>query len=256
MTSWGPDPTPDTHRERHLPGDTDWERGEIRWLWPSHHVGYQVDDLFTTLHAEFNTINIAIQDPLSWFSDVRELARQCDSKAEFDTALRQRRESRYRELYQAWDKIVFEHIFRHPERRKRDDYSLIRDALIDLNMHFSFDSIVGYFASWLDNEDNSSNVPQTEQLGIDLPPLSPDQPSLPADLPPITPDLRPPSCNIQDTWDSAQKRARRVKGSKPSSGCIKKQNSKHNKLQPRQGIRKSLRLQEKAAKKKESMKIK
>ncbi|KAK2011603.1 hypothetical protein LZ32DRAFT_606245 [Colletotrichum eremochloae] len=73
--------------------DTDEERH-----WPASKFGYKTDDLYTTLHSEFNTVPFAILDLRDFSHEVQDTSNQASSRAEFRQLLEERSQKRVRSL--------------------------------------------------------------------------------------------------------------------------------------------------------------
>ncbi|KAL7796540.1 hypothetical protein V8C37DRAFT_372098 [Trichoderma ceciliae] len=78
---------------------------DVEWEWPWNNVGLDPEDLFTTLHARFNTRVLPIQDPESFHRDVRECASFTSDEDEFYSKLEERKAQRIAELVKAWGDI-------------------------------------------------------------------------------------------------------------------------------------------------------
>ncbi|KAI0466047.1 hypothetical protein F4859DRAFT_498655 [Xylaria cf. heliscus] len=180
--SWRDNPTPEDHRRLHVPF-INWEYDDSKWKWPHFKFGYKRDVLFQSLHAEFNCMAFAIQDPFSWYCDVHELSTASESREEFETALRKRRDERFKEIDAAWRTTVTELILntRLWEDPKMD--RLIRwDTFIDMSRHFSFDSILTHFGNYLPESRSSApderSAAAPRELEQPEQPRQPNQPSI------------------------------------------------------------------------------
>lgn len=90
--------TIENHLEMHTPYP-DWDNLDNEWKWPFGKFAYKDPNvLFTTLHAEFNSMKCAIQDPYGWHHDVCDVANTAKSKEEFLALLRQRQKERFDEI--------------------------------------------------------------------------------------------------------------------------------------------------------------
>ncbi|KAI0443966.1 hypothetical protein F4803DRAFT_573841 [Xylaria telfairii] len=147
--NWRENPTPDDNRRLHVPC-INWDHECHSWKWRHWKFGYKADVLFESLHAEFNCMAFAIQDPFSWYCDVSELLEASKSRDEFETALRKRRDERFKEIWAAWRQTTTELVLRPP---LWEDPQMNRDnrwnTFIELSRHFSFDSILTHFGNYL-----------------------------------------------------------------------------------------------------------
>ncbi|KAI1750446.1 hypothetical protein F4782DRAFT_548734 [Xylaria castorea] len=182
--AWRENPTPGDYRRLHVP-DIDWDHGyDYReWRWPNWKFGYKRDALFESLHAEFNCMAFAIQDPFSWFCDVHELINASKSREEFEIALRKRRDERFKEIQVAWGNTIDELVFNIP---LWEDPQMDRDnrwnTFIEVSRHFSFDSLLAHFGNYLPK--NRAHMPNEKSAAapqaLEQPeqPRQPDQPSV------------------------------------------------------------------------------
>ncbi|KAI0812809.1 hypothetical protein GGR55DRAFT_637961 [Xylaria sp. FL0064] len=148
-------PTVESHLELHTPViDAESEK----WAWPYWKFDFESPAvLFNSLHAEYNSIRCAIQDPCCWHSDVCELAHVAENREQFLALLRKRQDERFKELESAWHKIAVNLIadndlFVMP--RERTD---MWTRFIRITQHFSYDAVVGYFGAYVQDEDNASS---------------------------------------------------------------------------------------------------
>ncbi|GAP88284.1 hypothetical protein SAMD00023353_3000820 [Rosellinia necatrix] len=155
-------PTIQNHLSRHTPL-VNWAVDDT-WKWPNWKIGYDADTLFNELHAEFNSIQCAIQDPHSWHLDVCEIAVRADNRDEFRQLLRKRQEERYEEIQRAWDRtraVLTGDSMRWDVPQKRHTLWL---RLAQISRHFSYNSILRYFSSYVNDEsDPTPNPPAIEQ---------------------------------------------------------------------------------------------
>lgn len=220
MDNWGHQPL-GSHLEAHTPQpnyDLDKE-----WQWDNGKFGYKDPNvLFTTLHAEYNTLKCAIQDPFAWHSDVSDIARTANTKDEFLTLLKERQKQRIDEIQEAWEgtkELLTAEPSRWDNPPARD---VLWGAFLRISRNFSYDSLVAYFGSYLTDDQRST--------------LSP--PSTPTDMHHAKP--------------SQPKRKAKGKMA-PSSGAAKP-SSKASKSKPKRdssrqgGVRRSARLQQRAEK--------
>lgn len=154
-----------------------WDYDYHTWKWRHWKFGYEEDALFESLHAEFNCMAFAIQDPFSWYCDVTELLEASKSRDEFETALRKRRDERFKEIRTAWGKTTTELFLRPP---LWEDAQMDRDirwnSFIEISRHFSFDSILTHFGNYLPE---SRPKPDEESAAAPRALEQPEQPQQP-----------------------------------------------------------------------------
>ncbi|ROW13857.1 hypothetical protein VPNG_03656 [Cytospora leucostoma] len=118
--------------------------------WPSWKFQMELDDIFTTLPQQFNTMTIPISDRDAFYKDAAGLSYIAKTRAEFLQLLAERRDVRYEETTRAW---------------RRTLATLLGDpAWLDTQVHDgarfwsntnrvatcqSFDSLVHFFAAFL-----------------------------------------------------------------------------------------------------------
>lgn len=120
------------------------ERG---WSWPAWKFGLKRDDLFTTLHDQYNTFASSIQDPEAFHHDVWEISNTAATEHEFRQLLADRKEQRLRELNETLESASFE-IIANPKLIGTEQWQYA----IQLFRTRSLDSLVRYFASYLPHE--------------------------------------------------------------------------------------------------------
>ncbi|KAI1746460.1 hypothetical protein F4782DRAFT_524433 [Xylaria castorea] len=87
------------------PPRPDWSL-EHEWHWPCGKFGMSLDELFTTLHNQFNTWPAPIQDFKAFHSDVSEMSNTARTKEELFRALESRKTQRSEEMARAWNDIA------------------------------------------------------------------------------------------------------------------------------------------------------
>lgn len=117
---------------------------EPGWTWPAWKFGLKSDDLFTTLHAQYNTISSSIQDQEAFHHDVYEISQRASSAEEFHSLLSQRKQKRLMELTAALELASLE---------ITADPTLIGTEKWEYAIHIfrdrSLDALVRYFSSYL-----------------------------------------------------------------------------------------------------------
>ncbi|KAI1290551.1 hypothetical protein F5Y03DRAFT_378192 [Xylaria venustula] len=274
--SWRKNPTPENHHGVHTPY-VDWDR-DPTWEWPFDKLSYPHPDvLWSSLHAKFNCMPFAIQDPYAWHSDVCELAWTSENKEEFEEALLKRRDERFQEIREYWKKATNQLganpiIWKAPPRGPDRPWA----TFCRIGRHFSFDAIVGHFSNYLvedtnalyreDAEARNANAASTVAVtAASVPSSTPaeqsEQTQQPAQdfappFPPTPPPPSPPAAAAAASVSGTKARPKRVsrtrKGpanrsrvetppSKPPS------KPRTRKPKPQEGVRRSARLQERAA---------
>ncbi|KAI1747078.1 hypothetical protein F4782DRAFT_452157 [Xylaria castorea] len=148
---WFETPTIQNHLRLHVP-DVDWKTDES-WKWPFWKFGFKsADVLFNQLHAEFNSIQCAIQDPYGWHLDVCEIANIANDREEFFSLLRKRQDERYAELERVWHKassLMVGEPSRWDSPHPRKD---LWKNFVRISRNFSYDAFVGYFGAYINEE--------------------------------------------------------------------------------------------------------
>lgn len=167
MASWFKSRTIDNHLEAHTP-QPDYELDQ-EWQWPFWKFGYDDPNvLFTTLHAEFNSVKCAIQDPHCWHHDVCDIANIAKDKNEFLTLLKTRQNERFEEIQVAWEKTKALLSAELSHWNAAPDETLLWALFLRLARNFSYDSLVGYFGSYVTN-DQPLNSPPLSRLAENRP---------------------------------------------------------------------------------------
>lgn len=214
--------TLDSHLEAHTPPQPNYVLDK-EWKWDYSKFGYKDPNvLFTTLHAEYNTLKCAIQDPYAWHKDVSHVAKTANNKDEFLTLLKKRQEERFDELQEAWE-TTKELLTAEPSRWDNPPTrAVLWGAYVCLAQHFSYDTLVAYFGSYV-----TDDQPSTSPL--------PSKPTEPRPAKPSQPK-------------------KKAKGKMPKSSSVAKSSSRASKSKPKQesseqgGVRRSARLQQRTEK--------
>jgi hypothetical protein len=114
------------------------------WTWPFWKFGLKKDDLFGTLHDQYNTVPSPILDPEAFHHDVYEISQQAASADEFHRLLHTRKEQRLRELNETLESAAFE-IIANPSLIGTEQWQ----HAVQLFRTKSLDSLVRYYASYL-----------------------------------------------------------------------------------------------------------
>ncbi|KAH6651470.1 hypothetical protein BKA67DRAFT_571031 [Truncatella angustata] len=120
---------------------------ELGWSWPFWKFGMKGEDLFTTLHDQYNTIPSSIQDPEAFHHDVWEISKTASTSDEFHCLLAHRKEQRLRELNETLESASFE-IIGNPKLIGSEQWQYA----VQLFRTRSLDSLVRYFASYLPDD--------------------------------------------------------------------------------------------------------
>ncbi|KAI0910887.1 hypothetical protein F4823DRAFT_587952 [Ustulina deusta] len=274
---WRKNPTPENHHALHTPW-VDWSRlTKSKWHWPSSKLGYSDPDvLWSSLHAEFNCMPFAIQDPYAWHSDVCELAQRSSSKKEFEAALRERRDERFAEIRSNWEKtrtqlIANPIIWKSPPTGPDRPWA----TFCRISRHFSFDTIMGHFGNYVVGDpsalyseerearkaQSASAAPATiaaveapQQLGQTQQPTRDFTPS-PTTSPPSSspPSRHLPPAPAPIPAPAPRTKTRQTRVPQASKGPARRSRvekppprRRTNKAQPLEGVRRSARLRERA----------
>jgi hypothetical protein len=135
------------------------------WNWPFWKFGLKKDDLFGTLHDQYNTVPSPILDPQAFHHDVYEISQQATSADEFHRLLSDRKQQRLRELNETLESAAFE-IIANPSLIGTEQWQ----HAVQLFRTKSLDSLVRYYASYLPSDhpwykasdaasDSGSNAP-------------------------------------------------------------------------------------------------
>ena len=116
-------------------------------FWPAWKFGLKRDDLFTSLHDQYNTVTLSLQDPEAFHADVYEISHEADSTEEFHRLMADRRGQRIRELHESLESLAVE-IIANPRLMDSEHWNYA----LQLFRTKSFDSLVRYFASYLPEE--------------------------------------------------------------------------------------------------------
>ncbi|KAI1734042.1 hypothetical protein F4680DRAFT_439557 [Xylaria scruposa] len=160
---WNETPTIQNHQSLHTPSP-EWVDDQ-NWTWPFWKFGYKSGGvLFTELHAEFNSIKCAIQDPYGWHLDVCDVANTANTREEFENLLRQRQNERFIELQRTWDKTSALLV---GEPSRWDTPPSRRDLWVNfirISRNFSYDSFVGYFGAFIKDKPEPTPVLADNQV--------------------------------------------------------------------------------------------
>lgn len=117
---------------------------EPGWTWPAWKFGLKRDDLFNSLHEQYNTFAFSLQDPEAFHADVYEISHDADTAQDFHRLMADRRQQRLRELHQSLESLAVE-IIANPKLMDSEHWAYA----VQLFRTKSFDSLVRYFASYL-----------------------------------------------------------------------------------------------------------
>ena len=131
---------PPTHH--HLPRYDDMD--EPGWAWPAWKFGLKREDLFGSLHDQYNTFASTIQDPEAFHHDVYEISSIAENIDDFRRLLADRKAQRMRELNESLESAALE-IIANPRLIGSEQWQYA----LQLFRTKSFDSLVRYFASYL-----------------------------------------------------------------------------------------------------------
>jgi hypothetical protein len=114
------------------------------WSWPAWKFGLKRDDLFSSLHDQYNTFTFTLQDPEAFHADVYEISHDASTTDEFHKLLAERRQQRLRELHDSLETLAVE-IIANPKLMDSPQW----EHALQLFRTKSFDSLVRYFATYL-----------------------------------------------------------------------------------------------------------
>lgn len=117
-----------------------------QYRWHCDRVGFKQEDLFGDLHARFNTAPMFLQDSVAFHTDVDDIARRSESKADFLEKLQERRDQRLAEHKKIFNKIA---VLLMCGRCRQEDECHISD-FIKLSWTASLDSLLSLLATFLD----------------------------------------------------------------------------------------------------------
>ena len=210
------------------------------WLWDYWKFDFEKPDvLFTTLHAEYNTMRCSFQDPVAWHSDVRDVASTAKNHEEFLALLEQRRNDRFDEIRKAWRLIKAKLVGQpsHWENPPSDD--VLCDGFINVSRNFSFDSLVAYFGSYVADDDDRRNVP--------LPPI-PAEESPKQQKRRTTAARATPPIPVEASPKQRKRKATTARATPPRRTTTRSSGISKTRPQPGdQNIRRSARLQQRTA---------
>lgn len=114
------------------------------WSWPFWKFGLKKDDLFSSLHDQYNTFPSSIQDPEAFHHDVYEISTEASSSDEFHRLMAERKSQRLHELNDLLESASLE-IIANPALIGTTQWQ----HALQLFRTKSLDSLVRYFASYL-----------------------------------------------------------------------------------------------------------
>lgn len=114
--------------------------------WPAWKFDMELNDLFTTLPCQFNSMTLPMLDADAFSRDISELSHLAHDRADFIRLLAERRDSRQRELQQVW-LCAFREIATSPGLLGNDSAQWAHAMHIYRSK--SFDAYVRYFAGFL-----------------------------------------------------------------------------------------------------------
>ncbi|KAI0966121.1 hypothetical protein F4678DRAFT_307764 [Xylaria arbuscula] len=209
----------------------------------------------------------AIQEPYAWHADVCELAWTSENKEEFEEALLKRRNERFQEIQEYWQKTTTQLganpiIWKAPPRGPDRPWG----SFCRIARHFSFDTIVGHFSNYMvedtsvlyRDEAGAHNVNAASAVAAtaasvpsSVPAEQPEQTQQPAqDFAPPFPSTPPPpspAASVSETKARPERVSRTRKGPTHRSRVEKPPSKpRTSKAKPQEGVRRSARLRERA----------
>ncbi|KAJ6190723.1 HET domain protein [Penicillium mononematosum] len=135
-------------------------------------LGIEYEDLnafLATLHAEHNTMKMAVQNPRNWHQDVSDISSLTEGNEEFLALLKRRQEGTLDEIQQAWDKTAEALLAAEPPRSDNPaSTALLWSNFTNFARDFSFDSLVALFGSFAG--DGQSSTPPLSSSCIETHP--------------------------------------------------------------------------------------
>ncbi|EJP60727.1 uncharacterized protein BBA_10326 [Beauveria bassiana ARSEF 2860] len=123
---------------------------DLEWAWPAWKFDLKMHDGFEQLHAKYNTFPSAIQNRQSFHCDLLEIATIATTKEELYKELAIRKQMRIFELTQELESLSYE-IVANPGLIAATQWH----HAIQVFRTKSFDSLVGYFASYIGSDDSN-----------------------------------------------------------------------------------------------------
>ncbi|KAI0198213.1 hypothetical protein F4808DRAFT_472986 [Astrocystis sublimbata] len=150
-------PTIQNHQSLHTPQPECVTK--YQWWWPFYKFGFASPAvLFTELHAEYNSISIAIQDPQGWHLDVNEIANIAETREQFLTLLRERQDERFAELRATWEKTRTQLVADPTQWNEAPERSKQWFNFVRCSRNFSYDAFLSYFGAWVKDESKTTRA--------------------------------------------------------------------------------------------------
>ncbi|KAK7226731.1 hypothetical protein V2G26_014734 [Clonostachys chloroleuca] len=156
----------------------DWDQ-DRNWIWPAWKFDYDLEEIFTTLHYQHNTIEIPLQDFTGFFYDVHAAANEASTREEFHRLLDQRKKQRTKELLNAFDDTTI-HLTGKPSLLGRELWG----PAVTFFRHCSMSALVMFWSRFL-TEDLAKLIRERREernantkTNIDPASSSPNQPPL------------------------------------------------------------------------------
>ena len=198
------------------------------WRWPAWKFGLTNEDLFSTLHHQYNTYESPLQDFEAFHHDVSEIASRASSPEVFHQLLAERKQLRLQELLRGFEEVATQLTARPP--------LLPQDSWAPATAFFgtkSLDSLVAFFASFIQADarirrSGESAATADEDLSSDTTAVEMHAPLTPPGGSPFEdrPDIKPlprPQMPRRDIKRDNMLNLERVARTKRKSGSSRKQ---------------------------------
>ncbi|KAH8655750.1 hypothetical protein BX600DRAFT_515449 [Xylariales sp. PMI_506] len=123
---------------RHPPVDFDLEPS---WIWMAWKFGYDMNDIFGTLHEEYNTVPAPIQDMRSFHRDVKAIAEKAENKKDFCHLLSQNKINRLGYIASEW-KATATLVMTTPESFECGNRERLKNAFSQFCQFFSYETLI------------------------------------------------------------------------------------------------------------------
>ncbi|KAJ5400799.1 hypothetical protein N7465_011288 [Penicillium sp. CMV-2018d] len=131
-------------------------------------LGYEDPKVLSALHAEYNTIKLAIQDPDDWHYDVCEAAKIAKDNDNFLALLKRRRQQRLDEIQKAWQTTKVLLTDQPSCLEKPPSNGVLWGSFMRLARNFSYSSLVACFGSYVTDDERSTQPPPSTSIGTRL----------------------------------------------------------------------------------------
>ncbi|KAI1322425.1 hypothetical protein F5Y16DRAFT_386513 [Xylariaceae sp. FL0255] len=194
----------DPARELGRPLAMDLEE-ETGYRWPAWTVGMEMEDLWRSLHDDYNTLRIPMQCHRTFFFDVKELSTRAQNHDEFHRLMADRARNRFEEVQEALDRLCMSLITPPYDRFPHG----LWPQFLDFARSMSAADLAVFLAGFEDPEKKKGTNDLLARAAAFNKPLAqpslenaPSQPSRPP-----TPPISAPASSNEDDEDSFGKQA-------------------------------------------------